>query len=497
MKSPSADKPHPARGYSFESQLRIFVWLLCLLSSIATLLSYFVMDYQRHAARDEKGLQALIAALKAHIAEPLARGDYRQVERHVRAALESPLVDAIGVTDARRREIVRVLPAASDAHPPSMEPVLAGIENPGWLTVHPARDANFHEFAKDFTVAILLASALAILGWWLLRPTMQHAMKPVYKLADAMDTVARSGRLDVELPNVDLDCVLGHVARSFSRMMVELRQRDETIKAHQADLEAEVSARTESLHEALNAKDRFLAHMTHELRSPLSSVLGFAEIIESGVQGPVSAEQTQSLKHIRDAGEHLLGVINDILDLAKAQAGEHTVQLEALDIEGVVQDAIRLVEPQAAKRSQTVSFRCAGDVPTIAGDRRRIQQILINLLTNAVKFTRKGRALGVDIDLKDRGGSICIGVWDEGQGIRNADKKMLFKPFFQAASNTMRVPGTGIGLALSQSFARLHGGDITVKSRVGFGSRFEVTLPVRRPDAPAVEAGTPATAQAA
>lgn len=335
-------------------------------------------------------------------------------------------------------------------------------------------------FLSDIVASLLVAAALAIVGWWSLRPFLNHTMRPAYALAEAMEEVSRTGKLDTRIPESNKDCVLGHVARCFESMVAKLRCRDAEIRMHHQALEATIAERTKSLHEALDAKDRFLAHMTHELRSPLNSVLGFSELIESGVQGPVTPDQLESLSHIREAGKHLLSLINDILDLAKSQAGEHTLHLESVDLQFVAQEAIQLIEPQARKKHQSVHFEHQNKLPRVTGDTRRIRQILINLLTNAVKFTPKGKALGLNISASGNGENVSLCVWDKGRGISKSDQQFLFKPFFQAAGSGSRIAGTGIGLALSRSLAQMHGGDIQVRSEVGKGSIFEVILPACR-----------------
>lgn len=238
----------------------------------------------------------------------------------------------------------------------------------------------------------------------------------------------------------------------------------------------------EAAEAANRAKSAFLAMMSHELRTPLNSILGLSESLLDKIHGPLSTTQTRYLDLVVSSGRHLLDLINDILDLAKIESGEDKPILNPCSLNEVCDDALRLVNPVAARRRQRVSRDLpAADVHFMA-DALRLRQILINLLGNAAKFTPDGGAFGLRASATS--GEIHLEVWDHGIGISSEDFPRLFKPFVQLDSRLARdYPGTGLGLALVQRLATIHGGKVVVTSSPGQGSTFTCTLPWIEPPA--------------
>ena len=240
--------------------------------------------------------------------------------------------------------------------------------------------------------------------------------------------------------------------------------------------------------EASAAKSRFLATMSHELRTPLNAILGYTELMELGVAGPVSTGQRDYHERVRASGRHLLGLINEVLDFSKLEAGHIAVErVDASAIEAMAA-ALGLVRPQAVLRTVELTERldCGVDV-RYAADPDRVRQVLVNLLSNAVKFTPDGGAVEVSCGQLDDGGPgepptadgwVYVRVRDTGIGIARDEQERVFEPFVQAEEgHTRRAGGTGLGLAISRRLARLMGGDITLESRVGHGSTFTLWLP--------------------
>jgi PAS domain S-box-containing protein len=246
-----------------------------------------------------------------------------------------------------------------------------------------------------------------------------------------------------------------------------------------AELEQRVAERTEELSRASRAKDEFLASMSHELRTPLNGILGTAEVIDAEIYGPIGEDLRRAVSRIDESGRHLLALINDILDVAKVGAGKLALEPAAVDVEALCRASLRLVEPPARRKRIGL---CAGgdfDLPTIVADERRLKQVLVNLLTNAVKFTPEGGRVGLDAEVVDDGAALRFTVWDTGVGIPADDLPRLFQPFVQLDAGLARQhAGTGLGLALVRQLTELHGGRVRVESAVGVGSRFVVTLPL-------------------
>ncbi len=243
--------------------------------------------------------------------------------------------------------------------------------------------------------------------------------------------------------------------------------------------EADQARVIEQLAKVARLKDEFLANMSHELRTPLNSILGMTEALQDEIYGTVSDRQRKALNTVESSGRHLLALINDILDLAKIESGQAELVVDAVDVAAVCEAALRLVQPTAKKKAITVTFVHDPTVKIMMGDGRRIKQILINLLSNAIKFTPEERSIGLEISSAYCSTpAVQLVVWDTGVGIADDARLHLFEPFVQVDSTlSRRYEGSGLGLALVQRMAELHGGTVDVESQVGAGSRFTVTLP--------------------
>lgn len=227
---------------------------------------------------------------------------------------------------------------------------------------------------------------------------------------------------------------------------------------------------------AARAKDEFLASMSHELRTPLNAVLGLAEILQEQIYGELNPKQMDALNTIETSGRHLLELINDILEIARIGAGRLKTEVADVDVHALCNTCVSLVEAQAKKKDITLQLDFNKNIPRMEVDPRRLKQILVNLLGNAVKFTEQGGKVGLDVQLGEK--ELSLSVWDNGIGISPEDQERIFQPFIQVESSLSRkYEGTGLGLALVQQLCRALAGDVTLLSEIGDGSRFTVTLP--------------------
>jgi two-component system, sensor histidine kinase and response regulator len=276
------------------------------------------------------------------------------------------------------------------------------------------------------------------------------------------------------------------VLRSKVRVFLELSASRQRLAAALVDLE---QARQEA-ERASRFKSQFLANMSHELRTPLNAIIGFAELLEDPQTGPLSSSQREFVNHISTSGRHLTALMNDILDLARIEAGRIEVRPEPVALAALIKAAQEIVRPMAQKKGVQLTCELPPALPDAVMDPVRIKQVLYNLLSNGIKFTDRGGQVRLRAQLLggDPAQGLTIAVSDTGIGIRAEDQRRLFREFerIQPTSGPTQE-GTGLGLALTKRLVELHGGSIAVDSVPGRGSTFTVSLPLRAPAPPAAE----------
>ena len=327
-------------------------------------------------------------------------------------------------------------------------------------------DEQFAEAERSLYSAAALMLVFLGLGtlttWYVLR----RVVRPINKITDAMRLVV-DGHLSSEIPFEHRTDEIGSLSRSLRVF------RDNAIERQQLHI-AKMGAET-----ANRAKSEFLANMSHELRTPLNAIIGFSEVIKKGMFGPLSARYCSYGGDIHESGTHLLNLINEILDLSKLEAGHFELHEEHVDIASVIQTSRRLVEPLAEKGKVQLSEAAENDLPLIRADERRIRQVLINILSNAVKFTPEGGQVRVQSSLRSDG--LIMVVSDTGIGIAPGEIPKAMEPFGQIDSKVSRkYEGTGLGLPLAKRLVELHGGTLTVESALGVGTTVTIVLPRER-----------------
>jgi signal transduction histidine kinase len=301
-----------------------------------------------------------------------------------------------------------------------------------------------------------------------------------------LEVILRAGfRGHLTVPLIGPDRTLGALVvrrrqpGEFPKRTVDLLQTfaaQSVLAIQNARLFGEIAEKSRELAEASQHKSQFLANMSHELRTPLNAILGYTELVLDSVYGELPEKARAVLERVEKNGRHLLGLINDVLDLSKIEAGELTLSLSDYSLRSVIQTVFSAVEPLAAAKKITLSVEIAPELPQGHGDERRLTQVLLNLVGNAIKFTDIG---GVSVKGSSTNGAFNVAVGDTGPGISAVDQAKLFQDFQQADNPlTQKKGGTGLGLAISRRIIELHGGKIWVDSRLGQGSTFSFTIPV-------------------
>ena len=280
--------------------------------------------------------------------------------------------------------------------------------------------------------------------------------------------------IEIELANEQLR----EQAMAVEAQAIELEAQAEELQNANVHLE-EARAAADA---ASRAKSDFLATMSHELRTPLNAIGGHVQIIEMGLYGPVTPEQQDALRRIDRSQRHLLGLINNILNLSRIEAGELDYVLTDVSVSDALADLAPMIEPQLLEKQIAYEVRDVTRLPAVRADRGKLQQVLLNLLSNAVKFTQVGGRVWIDAKEDRESGQVSICVSDDGRGIPRDKLEVIFDPFVQVdASHSRLGQGTGLGLAISRDLARGMGGDLEVKSDLGNGSVFTLTLPAAVP----------------
>jgi signal transduction histidine kinase len=318
---------------------------------------------------------------------------------------------------------------------------------------------------------LLIGLGVAVLATLLVR---RRVVRPLETLRDGVERI-RKGDLTARL-DVKTGDEIEILADEFNEMTAHLKEAQTNLERKVAERTQALTVANEKLEEASQLKSQFLANVNHELRTPVSAILGYGRLLQRETTGQIASLQRENLQDLLNNAERLLGQIDTLLDFAKIEAGKMDVKVEPVKVDEVIQGAISTIEPTLNGGGVRIIREIAPSIPTLNTDREKLRQIILNLLDNAVKFTERGE---IKISASQQNGSFRLAVSDTGIGIERQDLNKIFEEFHQGdLSTTKKYRGSGLGLAIVKRFVSLLGGKIDVASEVGKGANFTVTLPL-------------------
>ncbi len=343
-----------------------------------------------------------------------------------------------------------------------------------------ARDASYLQ-------AGLLVVSLLILGF-VIRSVLFGVIRPIGRLEHAADAL-RGGKFDHRVAVTRQD-ELGKLGSAFNDMAASIQRRDNELRALNTQLEGQL-AETQTAREAAERSDQvksaFLASMSHELRTPLNSVINFTKFVVKGMMGPVTDEQVSTLGEVIDSAKHLLNLINDVLDMSKIESGSLRLFVEDnVSIQAVLDQVVSTGKSLIEERPVQIATDISQNLPPVRGDRQRLLQILLNIMSNACKFTEQGQ---ITVRAAQNNGSISISIQDSGPGIAPEDQSLVFEAFKQTNTGLRQGGGTGLGMPISKSLTEAHGGKLWLESTAGQGATFFVELPIQSAQLTPVQTG--------
>jgi signal transduction histidine kinase len=477
---------------SLNAKFFILTIPLVLLVNLAFFAAYETLEIRSQRNALKKKQESMTASQTIILAGPVVRGDQVQITLTLAVALADPDFIAAAVHDSNGGLIASFGTEITEADLENriIQPInfatRSGFETVGHLTTVTSDKRlweGFYGRASVMVGLLVLVSAVLILGVQIaLRASV---IRPVRQLISAIEKAESGGeRHDVAWRSFD---EIGTVISAFNSLQRHRESYESELAEARQSLENRVTVRTLELqvaHDQANAanqaKSRFLANVSHELRTPLNAILGFADLISNERFGPLNDPRYKEYaQFIARSGQHLLTLINDILDLSKAEAGQLELREELIDLASVADDTVRMIQQRADEGGIQINVSDWADAPVLRADRRMMIQILVNLVSNAVKFTQLGGHVDIGWMLLEDG--VGLSVSDTGIGIPPEDIPMLMEPFTQRDGDLTRgYEGTGLGLPLTKHLTELHGGRLDIKTIEAVGTTVTVILPASR-----------------
>lgn len=368
-----------------------------------------------------------------------------------------------------------------------MQPVVKMQDTIGYIYLETTQEQVDRYIERQVSIAFLVACAAVAMSW-LLAINLQDAIShPILSLSDTARLVSRNKDYSIRAkplgdPQSEYNNELVILTESFNTMLTEIGARDQQLKQKNAELE-----KAKDIAESANrSKSQFLANISHELRTPLNAIIGFSSILMNQLFGTLGdSKYMEYARDINESGVHLLDIINDILDLSKAEAGKLTLTYEEVHIAKCISKCVTILSERAAKGGVSITTHVPKMLPALVADRLRFIQVLLNIMSNAVKFTNEGGHVEVDVHTRETGGEVShfvITVKDTGIGMSQTDIEKAFQSFGQVDSGLNRkYEGTGLGLPLTKKLLELHHGSIEIASELGKGTCVTLLFPATPP----------------
>ena len=533
---------------SIEKKIADIIAVTTCVALFLTGLGYVIEGYFANRSRLIENLSSLAESIGINSSSALIFEDPKAAYETLTALRASPSVDAAYIYSGGGKLFAKFekssrgassLPTATSGFAPSLDTSESGGPMQEGYRFYPGRldltrsitwddrtvgyirilgnlDDLYQRIKRIIAMVFLLILLFTAFAYFLGKKLQKTITGPVIRLCRSMEQVGETKDFSIRAEQAGHD-EIGALIKGFNAMVTQIQQANEKLDQHRSDLVREVALRTEDLArtnknledlvveltrakeeaEASNrAKSEFLANMSHELRTPLNHIIGFTELVVDRTFGELNQEQEEYLANVLQSARHLLSLINEILDLAKVEAGKMEMELSGVNLREILDQALKLFATKEQTRQLQTFLEMNGIPEMIQADEKRLRQIIHNLLSNAVKFTPNGGEIHVTAALLSHGEadspkphtdgedapSILISIHDTGIGIRKEDLERIFEPFEQVESTSSRkFQGTGLGLSLTRRLVELHGGNIWVESEgLGKGSTFRVVLPVSR-----------------
>ena len=495
---------------SYLNELHIRTKLTLLITTVSAiaiaLLCLGVIFYDLSTLREELSSQqrSLLQIVNRNISAAIVFGDVNAINENLALYQYQPDVMAVSVIDANNGSIASyvrenqplvdgILPAAIDWDNQTpvnnaffiQEEIYFDSGLIGYSRVLVSLEVLEDKVWFYVNLGALAMSIILIIAFVIARRFARLFSEPLEELVETAKEVSKSGDYSARaLPHSSDE--VGLLTRYFNEMLEEIERRDKGHVRQQYSLEQLVESKTHEIRSALEkseaasqAKSEFLANMSHELRTPLNAILGFSEIMFEELFGAHTSNKYKEYSClIHESGAHLLDIINDLLDLTKVAAGKTELRIESTNITEIANEVIEMMSVRAQRKHQQLSLSVNDEIPAVNCDRRIIKQILVNLISNAVKFTHENGKIQLVLDAPDKG-FVRIRVCDTGLGMTEEEIRVAMQPFGQAQSILSRShEGTGLGLPLVQQFLELHKANLHIQSTPGKGTDVGVKLPI-------------------